>query len=301
MRKIISSDRYVKFYRFWSWEYTFRNSDFQKLCAKAQKSADRLGEVAPPGTVDMDLPPEKRKVAHKLFDELEDARMEVCRAFGYFPENQTLKRYTPSEMIEELVKYEEMSAQGLLGDDQWQGDALVHPASSRATYGGVKYIRHRELEDGKRVLSVDDGRMEGYDMLVAVDFDTPPDAMAKELELLRGILSTFEAAERGESQDFRQEDEWLIERLQIQSRPKASFDYTTYTARALGLWLWDEVYGGLNGGKPKRGAIIQAIRRLRKDFNLGALQYEFSETEVFRKLLAKTTDCITEAEVLGLR
>lgn len=263
MRSVVSSKEYVEFYQFWAWEYAKRNPDYRKYVAQIEQIEElAVGE-----------------------GDASAIEVECSDRFGYSPSAFDWSPVSSTEILECILRNEKLPS---------------HMISRAGLSMKVRALKFREKEKGRRVVESEGQKWEDYDALVAIDLSASNESILQELDLLRGILGTIEANERGESAEFRQEDEYLIARFNIQARKSVSFDPGSPQSRAVGLWLWDSIYGELDGRPPKHGAIIEAIRAFKSQFDYAALGYAASESDVFRKLIRCTVNCIDKAEVLRL-
>lgn len=321
-RRVESAEEYVRFYRFWSWEYVKRNPRFweiAELLRRADADIEAQGHEAPnlddvieksagamePGDAVMleGATVQDQALAALLAEKVEELGLDGLRdadrlivsdadllghylmeTFGYQYDLFSWEQSTPTEILGKIVA----------------GEALEPPVSGRSDQKGFQLLGPCARVGGQRVVSHEGVAWEGYDALLAVDFNTTIDSLVRELEYTKKIIAHAREAESGARPDDVPDVSLEIEQLRIRGRKGVSFDYQANEPRAVGLWLWDYVHGKY-GGKGKRGAISEAVREFCGSFDLDALGYAMSEMSVFQKLYRKTGECIEKAEVLALK
>jgi hypothetical protein len=294
----IEAREYVGFYRFWAWEYTKRNPEFQTIVDITNEAEVYFrGAGIPEFSMDAhilsdpdaivvfephagrEFTVEERQLFEKAFLE----KMKTRYDFG-FEINGPLPH----------INYSSDQILGLLEN----GKELIRPKQARERSEGARLLRQREIKKGIKVLYDSGFPIFGYDALVAIDFDRPISEIQAQIGNVKEEFELYRKIENDEKGIQLNIKTVEIEKIGIQKDPSIQFKIGTDNSRAIGIWLWDFIQNSEN--PKKRGIISKAIRELRERFDIGSLGYGESESRVFRNILAKTKKCIINAEVLSL-
>ncbi len=295
----IEARQYVEFYRFWAWEYTRRNSEFQEILRsinEAEQYFQKIGipnfsmsaqALSSPDAIIFYQPHIDRDFSDSEFEIYEKAFFEKMKAryiFGFDINGpRPISKYNSDDILEALQN----------------GHDLERPGEPRERSEGARLIRQREIQKGFKVLYDDQFPIFGYDALVAIDFERPLLEIQAQIENVKEEFELYRKIENDEKPIQLNIKTVEFEKIGIQKNQNIKFHTGTDNSRAIGIWLWDYVQNSENSAK--RGIVAQAIRDLRSKFDLSKLGYSVSEDSVFRNWLRKTSSCIDAAEVKSIR
>ena len=289
---------YVEFYRFWAWEYTKRNNEFKEIVSASKEAEEYFSQI---GITDFSMKAIGLTDPHSIvffeqfigreFTEDEYAlygraflgRMRARLHLGFDVGGPMPQREYSSDDILELLQ---------------KGEVPLRPGEPRERSEGARLIRQREFQEGIKVLYDGGSPIFGYDALVAIDFDRPISEIQFQIENVKKEFEIYREIERGGNSfptDFKTIE---IEKIGIQKNPNIQFKIGTDNPRAIGIWLWDYIQNSKNPGK--RGMKSEAIRELKKVFDLAKLGYAETDSRTFQNYLDSTSKCIEAAEVLAM-
>lgn len=291
--------KYVGFYRFWAWEYTRRNANFNELRKQFVLTQDYFKKLGvPPFMVDGDAfvdqelfadqvsiqSKKKLTTEYERFSSLYSSYLTARHEFGFdISGPRSAYQYSSDEMLSVLEKEE----------------PLVCPSEPRERSEVIRFVAECEVENGIKSLDYEGFPIFGYDALVAIDFDRPIPEIQAQIENTKKELEIYRKIRKGERDwdlDFKMLE---IEKIGIQKNPEIPTQIGTDNPRAIGIWLWDYIHGeeSLNQGATQ----IEAINSLKTKFDVSKLGYATSEESVFRKWYRNTVKCIEASEVLHMR
>lgn len=290
--------QYVEFYRFWAWEYTARNPDFVEIVnvvKEAEAYFQGIGidnfSMAARGLTDPDsivafemhVGREFTIEERQLFKKALFAMMRARLHFGFEINGPYQEKGITSDQILKLLE---------------NGEELFRPKSPRERSEGARLVRQCEFQNGFKVLYDGPYPIFGYDALVAIDFDRPISEIQFQIENVKKEFEIYREIERGGNSFFTDFQTVEFEKIGIQKNPNIQFKIGTDNPRAIGIWLWD--YIQRSGDPTRRGIKIEAIRELKKTFDVAKLGYAETDSRTFQNYLDSTIKCIEAAEVLAM-